>query len=122
MIVRLHGTSVTATQPKCLSNVLTTSKRLLNEYCGLELTDEDRLTLHRFMTLEGMPLDAVEQAFEILEALKEKAKESEPPIVYSIFCQQLDEYTLRIPNTCPTFRQSSAESYWLKPMQPAVHF
>jgi len=87
--VRLHGSSVTATQPKCLSNVLTTSKRLLNEYCRLKLTDEDRLTLHRFMNFEGMPLDAVEQAFEILEVLNAKAREREPPNVYSIFCQQL---------------------------------
>jgi hypothetical protein len=87
--VRLRGSSVTAVEPMCLPNVLTTSKRLLNEYCGLQLTDEDRLTLHRFMILVGLPLDSVGRVLGILDALSNTAKGSEPPGVYELFCQQL---------------------------------
>lgn len=92
--VRLHGASVTAVQSKCLSNVLTISNLLLNEYYGLNLTVEDRVTLHRFMIFEGLSKDSVERAFEILEVLRRQAKVSEPPIVYSIFCQLLSRIYL----------------------------
>ena len=92
--VRLHGSSVTATHAKWMFNVLSISKRLLNEYCGRKLSDMDRLTLHRFMMLEGMPLDEVARAFKILVNIGAKAKESEPSDVYAVFCRQLGQIYL----------------------------
>ncbi|WP_309381115.1 glycosyltransferase family 2 protein [Cerasicoccus frondis] len=103
---RVHGSSVMATQPKCLNNVLSVSKSLFNQYTGLSLTDEDRMLLHRFMTHEGLPLDLVKQAFHYLETFSSIAKQREPNTVYSTFQNTLSEIYLThseyISYVCPS--------------------
>lgn len=83
--VRVHASSVTATNSECLNNVLKTSAHLLKEYTNAELTLEQRVDIHRFLTLEGLSAGVSQCAFNFLNMLLQKASKSEPKHIANRF-------------------------------------
>ena len=83
--VRVHTSSVTATNSECLNNVLKTSACLLKEYTSTDITLTQRVEIHRFLTREGLSVGGSRRAFNFLNMLLQKASKSEPKHIVNRF-------------------------------------